>query len=158
MTQYVDVTFSCLPLRSIGRFDIPIDASPEFHDFCQRAIAAAGKHGLHNSYYLHDAHCVFHLTNDEQVGLLDFRFEGTLLTDPEDQRTLGCDLDVQLHKETCDWLTGPVVAWFAETVNYTVRVEFDRYIAAGDLTRTIQRLQRIQQESDLHGGFLGMGL
>jgi hypothetical protein len=55
-------------------------------------------------------------------------------------------------------LTGPVAAWFAETVSYAVRAEFDRYIAAGDLQRTIERLQRVQQESDAHRGFLGMGL
>jgi hypothetical protein len=158
MSHYVDVTFDCLPLRSIDRFDIPIDASPAFRDFCQRVIAAASKHGLHNSYYLHNAHCVFHLTNDERVGAIDFRFEGTLLTDPEDQRTVGSDLNAELDKETCDWLTGPVAQWFTETVNYAVRAEFDRYIAAGDLKRTIERLQRIQQESDTRGGFLGMGL
>jgi hypothetical protein len=158
MTHYVDVTFDCLPLRSIDRFDIPIDASPAFHAFCQRVIVAAGKHGLHNSYYLHGAHCIFHLTNDEYVGSLDFRFEGVVLTDPDDQKTVGSDLSVELDKETCDWLTGPVARWFTESVNYAVRVEFDRYIAAGDLKRTIERLQRIQQESDTHGGFLGMGL
>jgi hypothetical protein len=158
MAHYVDVTFDCLPLRSIDRFDIPIDASAALRGFCQRVIAAAGKHGLHNSYYLHNAHCVFHLTNDEQVGSLDFHFEGTVLTDPKDQRTVGSDLNVQLDKETCDWLTRPVAQWFVETVNYAVRAEFDRYIAVGDLKRTIERLQRMEQESDTRGGFLGMGL
>jgi hypothetical protein len=158
MSDYVDIAFDCLPLRSIGRFDVPLDASPEFRQFCHRVIAAAGRHGLHNSYYLHNARCVFHLTNDENLGVVEFQFEGTILTDPTDQKTLGSDLSVALHKEACDWLTAPVVAWFVETVSYAVRAEFDRYIASGDLQRTIRRIEQIQKESDSQGGFLGMGI
>jgi hypothetical protein len=51
-----------------------------------------------------------------------------------------------------------VVAWFRETVREAVIVEFDRFIAAGDLKRTIERLARLQAESDSRAGFLGMGL
>jgi uncharacterized protein (UPF0335 family) len=43
-------------------------------------------------------------------------------------------------------------------VRQAVRVEFDRYIAAGDLRRTIDRIERCRAESDARGGFLGMGL
>jgi hypothetical protein len=64
----------------------------------------------------------------------------------------------ELVRETCDWLTEPVVHWFAETVPVAVRAEFDRYIGAGDLKQTIERLQRLQSESDAHGGFVGMYL
>ncbi len=81
-----------------------------------------------------------------------------MLTDPEDRKTLGCDLQTELRRETCDWLVEPVVAWFAETVSHAVRVEFDRYIAAGDLEETLKRARRIQAESDAQGGFMGMGL
>ena len=158
MNHCVDITFDCLPLRSIGRFDVPIDASPEYEALAVRVRQAAEKHGLHNSYYLHNAKCVFHLTSDPEFGMLEFRFDGTVLTDPDDQATLRCDLSVQLQRETCDWLTAPVVEWFVETVTWAVQVEFDRYIAAGDLQKTIQRMENLQTDSDAHGGFLGMGL
>ena len=44
--------------------------------------------------------------------------------------------------------------WFADTVPKAVLVEFDRYIQAGDLAQTMQRLERIQAESDESGGFV----
>lgn len=158
MHNCVEITFDCLPLRSVGRFDVPIDAPPEYEALAERVRQAAGKHGLHNSYYLHNARCVFRLTSDPDFGVLEFRFHGTVLTDPDDQQTLRCDLHVELRRETCDWLTRPIVEWFAETVIRAVRVEFDRYIAAGDLEKTIERMERLQAESDAQGGFLGMGL
>ena len=37
-------------------------------------------------------------------------------------------------------------------------VEFDRYIAAGDLAQTVQRIEAIQARSDAAGGYLGMYL
>jgi len=90
--------------------------------------------------------------------MIGFQFEGTVLTDAEDRKTMAADLQVDLRRETCDWLTEPVVAWFRETVSRTVMVEFDRYIAAGDLDKTIRRIEQLQAESDAHGGFVGMGL
>jgi hypothetical protein len=116
------------------------------------------KHGSHNSYYLYNARCAYHLLNDPQRGVLEFSFEGTVLTDAEDRRCQQCDLQAQLRGETCDWLTAPVVHWFEETVSRAVAVEFDRYIAAGDLQQTKQRIERIQAASDDAGGFLGMYL
>jgi hypothetical protein len=44
------------------------------------------------------------------------------------------------------------------SVKRAVEVEFDKYIAAGDLSRAIQRLAREQNASDAAGGFLGMNL
>jgi len=156
--NYVDITFDCLPLRSVGRFDIPIDASEEEQALCERIKLAAEKHGVHNTYYLHNARCIFHLTNDPQLGAVHLRFEGTVLTDQEDRHTLRCDLEAELAGETCEWLTQPVVDWFVETMHHAVRVEFDRYITAGDLGRTIERMEQLQAESDAQGGFVGMGL
>jgi hypothetical protein len=156
--NYVDVSFDCLPLRSIVRFDVPMDASAEFRARVERIKQATVKHGLHNSYYLHNARCVFHLTNDPQVGMLQFDFEGTVLTDAEDRKALDCDLTSVLAAETCDWLTEPAVSWFRETVGHAVLIEFDRYIAAGDLARTVERIARLESESEAHGGYLGMGL
>jgi hypothetical protein len=90
--------------------------------------------------------------------MIQFRFEGTALTDPSDQKTLRCDLTIELERETCDWLTAPATAWLAETVSHAVRVEFDQFIAAGDLAQTIKRIELLQAESDQRGGFVGMYL
>ncbi len=155
---HVEIQFECLPLRTVGRLDVPLDASPGFRQFAERVKHAITKHGTHNAYYLHHARCVFRLTNDPQVGMLDFGFEGTVLTDAEDRHAVSADLHVELRGETCDWLTQPVVQWFTETVRRAVMVEFDRFAAAGDLRRTLERIERVQKESDARGGFLGMGL
>ena len=156
MSPPVRITFDCVPLRSIGRLDIPIDASPDYRARCERIKQALEKHGSHNSYYLTGAECAFQLTNHETVGRLVFSFEGTVLTDTSDLKTKAVDLEVELASETCDWLTKPVVDWFVETVRRALAIEFDRYIAAGDLARTIERLEAIQNESDQAGGYFGM--
>ncbi len=158
MSSAVLITFDCLPLRSIERFDIPLDASPAFRAKCERILVATQKHGTHNAYYLHNARCVFRLTNDEELGMIEFRFEGAVLTDDTDRETRTADLDVELISETCDWLSEPIVDWFKQTVARAVRAEFDRYIAAGDLERTRVRLEKMQAESEAQGGFVGMYL
>ncbi len=158
MHRYVDITFDCLPLRSIGRMDIPIDASPKFRARCERIQKALTKHGSLNTYYLYNARCTFHLTNRAEFGVIEFGFEGTVLNDETDTRPMHCDLHVDLTRETCNWLTEPVVHWFTETVSTAVLVEFERYISAGDLKQAIERIERLQSESDRHGGFVGMYL
>ena len=159
MNRYVDITFDCLPLRSVGRLDVPLDASPKYRARCERILKAIEAHGSHNSYYLYNARCVFRLTNDESVGMLEFRFEGTVLTDAADEKTIRFAPQlVELDRETCDWLTEPIVDWFRETVPRAVAVEFDRYIAAGDLQQTIKRIERLQSEADQRGGYVGMYL
>jgi hypothetical protein len=55
-------------------------------------------------------------------------------------------------------LTEPIVNWFRESVQHAVRVEFDRYIEAGDLEQTRQRIAKLNAESDNQCGFLGMHL
>ena len=158
MSGWVDVTFDCLPLRSIGRLDVPLDASPRYQQRCMDIKAAMEKHGSHNSYYLFNAQLTFHLTNVEEIGMLQFRFEGTLLTDTEDQKSLRTDLQVELVRETCDWLSEPIVQWFRETVPRSVAVEFNRYVASGDLEEARHRLEDIQSRSDESDGFMGMYL
>ncbi len=81
-----------------------------------------------------------------------------MLTDAADTRTVGSDLAIQLDKETCDWLTQQAVQWLTLSVKHAMEVEFDRYIAAGDLARAQERLAREQAVSDASGGFLGMNL
>jgi hypothetical protein len=158
MDRWVDIQFDCIPLRSVTRLDAPLDASPRYQAFCQRVKSAIERHGGHNTYYLHNSHCLFHLINDDQEGVLDFAFEGTVFTDAEDLRCNSCDLEVHLQRETCDWLTQPVVQWFSETVRRAVAREFDRFIQAGDLHRAKERIERIQKESDEGGGYIGMYL
>ena len=158
MDRWVEISFDCLPLRTVGRLDIPLDASPKFRAQCERIKQAIETHGAHNTYYLHHAQCVLHLTNDPDVGMLQFAFEGTVFTDAADQKTVRSDLTVELIRETCDWLTEPIVDWLNKSVPYAVQVEFDRYIAAGDLGKAVERIEKIRAASDESGGFLGMYL
>lgn len=156
-TRSVEITFDCMPLRSVGRLDVPLDASPKFRERCERILKAIRAHGTHNTYYLYNATCRFRLTNGE-LGMIEFRFEGTVMTDETDRFAIRTDLDVELVRETCDWLTEPIVAWLKTTAGRAVQVEFDRYIAVGDLDRTLERLQRLQAQTDQQGGYLGMFL
>ena len=158
MGQWVEVAFDCLPLRSVTRLDVPVDASPVYEQFVLRVKAAMERHGTHNTYYLHRGTCAFHLTNNPQRGTVNFAFEGTALTDPNDLHTKALDLTVKLASETCGWLSEPFVGFLAESVQHAVLVEFDRYIEAGDLKKTEQRIKAIQQRSDAAEGFVGMYL
>lgn len=155
MAQPVEITFDCLPLRSITRTDAPIDASPKFMAFYESVMAAISQHGRFNTYYLHNAQAVFRLLNHESLGMISFSFNGTVLTDESDERTKQCDLTVELASDTCEWLTQPVVDWFKVSVVNAVKCEFDRYIAAGDLEQTRQRIAAIEAQSDEAGGFMG---
>lgn len=158
MSQHVDIEFDCMPLRSVGRLDIPIDASPKYRARCERIKHALEVHGSHNTYFLYNAKCVFQLTNQDGLGMIEFSFEGTALTDEQDQHTVGCELTVELVGETCDWLTAQATVWLSESVTHAVKAEFDRFIHAGDLAQTIKRIEKLQAESDAHGGFVGMYL
>lgn len=154
----VEITFDCLPLRSVTRLDIPLDASPAFQRRCEAIKAAMERHGTHNSYYLYNAECIFRLTNQPDIGMLNFRFSGTLLTNEADDAAEKADLEIQLVRETCSWLTEPVVRWFELTVEQAVLLEFNRYIDAGDLEQTKLRMEKVQQEVEESGGFMGMYL
>ncbi len=158
MSQFVEIEFDCLPLRSVGRMDIPLDASPAFRARCEKVKHAIEAHGSYNTYFLYNARCVFHLTNAPELGMVEYRFDGTVMTDPADRKALRSDLCVELVRETCDWLTAPASDWLATCVPRAVEVEFDRYIAAGDLEQTVKRIEKLQAASDEHGGFVGMYL
>jgi len=158
MNRWVEITFDCLPLRSVVRLDVPLDASPKFQAFCERVKAAIERHGKFNTFYLYNGRCTYHLTNRDDWGMIQFRFEGTVLTDDQDRHTVRCDLEVSLLRETCSWLSEPVVEWFRETVLHSVGAEFDRYIEAGDLEQTRRRIEQLQAAADQAGGFIGMYL
>jgi hypothetical protein len=156
--QWVEISFDCLPLRTVNRVDIPIDASPKLAEKMLRVKSAIEKHGTLNSYYLHNASCTYHFTNDPENGMLRFAFEGTVLTDSRDLAPRSCDLQVELSKETCGWLNQTVVDWMAETARRAVMVEFQRYIKAGDLSKTLERIEQLQRASEESGGYVGMYL
>lgn len=158
MNRFVDITFDCLPLRSLTRLDIPIDASPKYQALCERILQAIATHGTLNTYYVYNARCTFHLTNNPELGSIEFVFDGTVMTDPSDQKTHRCHLDVRLERETCDWLIEPAVVWLRDSVAQAVSVEFDRFIEAGDLAQTLERIRRQQAQTDAAGGFVGMYL
>ena len=158
MPRWVEIEFECWPLRSISRRDVPLDASPGYRRLTHAIQAAIETHGTFNSYYLHQGRCTYHLLNDESTGAIEFRFEGTVLTRQDDLAARQADLTVEIHRETCSWLTQPVVDWFRETVSRSVMAEFDRYIAAGDLERTRQRLAELADRAEQSGGFIGMDL
>ena len=154
----VTIRFDCTPLRAVSRVMAPAEASPRFRALIGRMQAAAGHHGTRNTYYLTNASCTFRFTNATDSGWVEFAVEGTVITDDRDTHTVGSDLTVTLAKETCDWLTQPAVEWLGLTARRAVEMEFDRYIAAGDLSRTLERLAREQAAIDSAGGYLGMNL
>ena len=65
---------------------------------------------------------------------------------------------MELVRESCDWLTAPVVEWFHSAVTRAVLVEFDRYIEAGDLAKAKERAAAIQAQMEKSGGYVGMYL
>ena len=158
MDRWVEITFDCLPLRNAAMLHVPEEASPKLEEKILRMQQSVEKHGTHNTYYLHNAFCKFHLTNDPSLGVVSFRFEGTLFTDPADCKSLRSDLRVELLEENCSWLNQQVVDWLGETVYRAVLVEFDRYISAGDLQKVRERLSALEKSVEESGGFIGMYL
>jgi hypothetical protein len=156
--QWVQVTFDCLPLRSVQPSKVPTDASPKLAAKLQRIQAALTMHGTLGSYYLHNATCTYYLTNDPSIGMCQFAFEGVVLTDGQDMQARSCDLQIELLRDTCGWINQSIVSWLAESVQRAVMVDFDRYVRACDLTKTIERLELLQKASDESGGFVGMYL
>jgi hypothetical protein len=58
--------------------------------------------------------------------------------------------------ETCDWLTSPVIDWFAQTVERAVLVEFDRYLASEGVEQTVRWARLIETEMEAHYGYMGI--
>ncbi len=154
----VDISFDCLPLRSVTRLDPPLDASPALAAKWERIKQSIQEHGTHNTYYLHNAFCRFFVTNDPKCGMISFKFEGVVFTDENDSCPRSASLQVTLDQENVPWLEQHVVRWFSETVIHAVCTEFNRYIGAGDPARTRQRLEQLQKTLEDSGGFVGMHL
>lgn len=157
MDPVVEIEFDCLPLRSIGRVDIPLDASPAFRSRCEQLKQAIDAHDNENAYFLYNTQCVYRLANSEISNMLRFTFDGTLLTDRSDFKADRANLDVQLTAETCGGVPPAALAWLQGVVSRAVLVEFDRFIADGQLAARVRELGRIDSVVSL-SGFAGMNV
>lgn len=150
----VDIAFDCLPLRSVGRFDVPLDASPGLQARYERLQRAIESLGTDRTYFLYNTRCVFRLANSDVENMLRFSFDGTLITDQGDAKSDRAELDVQLVAHTCPPLPPVMLDWFREAVHRAVLIEFDRFISAGQLTARVDALgseARLSQLADFSG-------
>jgi hypothetical protein len=155
--QFVDIAFDCLPLRAVGRTDVPLDASPAFRARIEHLERMIETHDTENAYFLYNARCVYRLANSDIDGMLRFSFEGAVLTDASDAKAERADLDVTLVGETCGGVPENVLAWLTAAVEQAILIEFDRFIAAGMLARRVGELGDIKHLADL-ADFSGMNL
>jgi hypothetical protein len=157
MQPYLDIAFDCLPLRSVGRVDVPLDASPAFRSRCERLQKAIDAHGTDNAYFLYNTRCVFRLANSDIQNMLRFSFDGTVLTDRGDCRADRADLAIELIADTCGADSADVIAWFRRIVERAVLIEFDHFIAAGQLAERVTQLGQLDSIEDV-ADFAGMNL
>jgi len=157
MEPVVDIAFDCLPLRAVGRVDVPLDASPAFRARCEQLQQSIDRHGSDNGYFLYNARCVYRLANSEIDGMLRFSFAGTVLTDLSDCRADRADLTIELAADTCGSMTPEVLAWFRQLVERAVLIEFDRFISAGRLAERVTQLGQLKSLADLPD-FAGMNV
>ena len=148
---WVEVAFDCLPLRSVGRLDVPLDASNLFRQRAERIKAAIEAHGTERAYYLYNARCVYHFANSEVDGVCRFEFDGVVRTDAGDRKCDETLLEVRLVSETCGGPPPAVEAWLADRVRQAVPIEFDRFIAAGQLAARRDQLGEGGDLSDVAG-------
>jgi hypothetical protein len=147
----VDIAFDCLPLRTVSRLDVPLDASDAMRRRGERMKAAINALGLERSYFLYNARCVFRFANSDVDGICRFAFEGAVLTDAGDRKCEQTLLDVRLVSETCGGVPKDVEAWLIERVRQAVAVEFDRFIAAGQLAAPATDADDFANLRDLSG-------
>jgi hypothetical protein len=158
MTPHIDIAFDCLPLRLVGRVDVPLDASPAFRARCEKLQHAIDVHGTQGSYFLYNTRCVFRLANSDIENMLRFSFEGTVLTDRSDCKAERADLSVELVANTCGEPPTPeVLAWFRRVIHQSVLIEFDHFISAGRLAERVDRLGTLDSIANL-SDFAGMNL
>jgi hypothetical protein len=157
MDPAVDIEFDCLPLRSVGRVDVPLDASPAFRARCERLQQAVDAHDSQRAYFLYNAHCTYRLANSEIANMLRFTFDGTVLTDRSDYKAERADLAIELSAETCGGVPPAALEWLRGVVTRAVLVEFDRFIAAGHLAERVAELGAVESITSL-SGFAGMNV
>jgi hypothetical protein len=157
MDPVVDIAFDCLPLRSIGRVDIPLDASPEFRERGEQLRRALEAHAGENAYFVYNTQCTFRLANSEIANVLRFTFDGTVLTDRSDCKADRADLEIVLVAETCGGVPPAALEWLRGVVEQAVLVEFDRFISEGQLAARVANLGQVEDAGSLCG-FAGMGV
>jgi hypothetical protein len=157
MQPVVDIAFDCLPLRSIGRVDVPLDASAAFRHRCERLQHAIARHGTDRAYYLYNGRCTYRLANSDIDNMLRFSFDGTLLTDRSDGKADRTDLDIKLTAETCGGVPPAAVDWLRGVVEKAILIEFNHFIAAGHLQARVAQLGQLESIADVEG-FAGMNV
>ncbi len=158
MDSYADIAFDCLPLRSVGRVDVPLDASTAFRQRCEHLQQELETQAGKNAYFLYNAHCVFRLANSDVHNMLRFTFEGTVWTDHSDRTSAGANLRIELAAETCGGVSADALDWFRGIVERAVLIEFDRFIAAGQLEKRATETGRAQQRVTDLTGFAGLNV
>ena len=157
MEPVVDIVFDCLPLRSVPRVDVPLDASPAFRARTEHLRQAIEQYGGENAYFLYNTRCTYRLANSDIDNMLQFSFDGTLLTDRSDGKADRADLDVVLIAETCGGVPPTVMEWFRGIIERAVLIEFDRFITDGQLADRLDELGSIDSISDV-ADFAGMNV
>ena len=157
MQPNVDIAFDCLPLRSVGRVDVPLDASPAYRERCERLQRAIEKYGAANTYFLYNTRCVYKLANSDIDNMLRFTFDGVVVTDRSDGRAERAELTVKLTSETCGPMSPDVLAWFGRVVERAVLIEFNHFIAAGQLEARVAGLGQVDSIADV-ADFTGMNM
>ncbi|MFO0789178.1 MAG: hypothetical protein U0805_06955 [Pirellulales bacterium] len=153
----IEIAFDCLPLRSVGRIDVPLDASPAFRARLEQLQRAIETHPVANTYFLYNTQCTYKLANSEIVNMLRFTFDGTLLTDRSDCKAERADLAIVLVAETCGDVSAAALEWLRGVVERAVLVEFDRFIEAGRLAARVAELGEGASVGAI-SGFAGMGV
>jgi hypothetical protein len=157
MEPVVDIVFDCLPLRSVPRVDVPLDASPAFRARSEHLRQAVERYAGENAYFLYNTRCTYRLANSDIENMLQFSFDGTLITDRSDGKADRDDLDVVLTAETCGGLPPAVMEWFRRIIERAVLIEFDRFIADGRLAERFSELGTVDSINDV-AGFAGMNV
>ena len=157
MEPVVDIAFDCLPLRSLPRVDIPLDASPAFRARCERLREALDAHSDENAYYLYNTRCTYRLANSDIDNMLRFSFDGTVTTDRSDCKADRADLDIVLTAETCGGVPAEALDWLRGIVRQAVLIEFDRFISGGQLAARKHELSTARGIATI-GDFAGMNV
>ncbi len=157
MQPVVDIAFDCLPLKSVTRVDVPLDASPAFRSRCERLQQAIELHNGENAYFLYNTRCTYRLANSDIDNMLRFSFDGALLTDRSDCKADRVDLNVVLVAETCGGVPAAAMHWLRRVIERAVLIEFDRFIAAGQLAERVNQLGQVHSIADI-ASFAGMNV
>jgi len=157
MQPVVDIAFDCLPLRSIARVDIPLDASPAYRARSERLRQAIDNYAGENAYFLYNTRCTYRLANSDIDNMLRFSFDGTLLTDRSDCKAHRADLNVVLTAETCGGVPPAAMDWLRGIIKRAVLIEFDRFIEDGQLAERVKQLGSVDSITDV-AGFAGMNV